>query len=108
LLAIKKLEFLALDEKKFPCVRLMRECFQLGEGLPAAMNGINEVFVKHLLAEKISFWQVMQGYLLWMKLVKDQITKTTCPPFLKKINSLEDALLANEWGMDSFSKIRIP
>lgn len=108
LLNFQKLEFFPLDNDKFPCVALMRECFCLGEGLPAAMNGINEVFVQSLLAEKISFYQAMQGYNLWMELVKKTLTKPTYPPFLKKVNSLQDALQANEWGMNSFSKLHFP
>ena len=105
-LTLEQLEFLPLDEEKFPCVALMRECFLLGEGLPAAMNGINEVFVQSLLAEKISFSQLMQGYSFWMTYVRDVVASTHCPPFLKKLHSLQDALQANQWGMDTFSKIK--
>lgn len=108
LLELKKLEFFPLEQEKFPCVELMRQCTKLGEGLPAAMNGVNEVFIKSLLSEKISFYQVMQGYNLWMTLVRDTIEKKNCPPFLKAIYHLEDALQANEWGMNSFSQLRLP
>ena len=108
LLELKTLEFLPLEEDKFPCVALMRQCTKLGEGLPAAMNGINEVFIKSLLSEKISFYQVMQGYNLWMDFVKNILEKPNCPPFLKSIYCLADALQANNWGMNSFSQLRLP
>ena len=99
----KKLEFLPLEEEKFPCVKIMKECFALGEGFCSAMNGINEVFVRFFLEEKISFSQMMQGFLHWIEKAKELALANHCPPFLKTIDNLEDALTANEWGMD-FSK----
>jgi 1-deoxy-D-xylulose-5-phosphate reductoisomerase len=49
------LEFHALDEKRFPSVRLAREAARAGHGRPAVLNAANEEAVSAFLAGEIPF-----------------------------------------------------
>jgi 1-deoxy-D-xylulose-5-phosphate reductoisomerase len=49
------LEFHALDEERFPSVRLAREAAAAGSGRPAALNAANEEAVSAFLAGEIPF-----------------------------------------------------
>jgi 1-deoxy-D-xylulose-5-phosphate reductoisomerase len=49
------LEFHALDEKRFPSVRLAREAGKAGRGRPAVLNAANEEAVSAFLAGEIPF-----------------------------------------------------
>ena len=56
----------------------------LGEGIPAAFNGINEVFVQKLAADELSFQQALQGYLKWSEFLKKEIQKNIFSSLFKK------------------------
>ena len=99
-----KLEFFPLDEKKFPAVKFIKECFQWGEGFAAAMNGVNEALVKLFLDEKIQFFSIFDFLAKWMEEVRGLQSKAKCPSFLKQTKNLEDALAANQWGLDYIRK----
>src|SRR4029077_3139585 len=49
------LEFHALDETRFPAVRLAREAARAGHGRPAVLNAANEEAVSAFLAGEIPF-----------------------------------------------------
>jgi len=49
------LEFLPLDEAKFPSVALARAALASGESAPAVFNGANEVAVRAFLDERLPF-----------------------------------------------------
>ena len=59
----KSLTFLATDEQRFPCLRLIREAAAAGGTMPAVVNAADEVAVAAFLAGKISFagiWRVIE------------------------------------------------
>jgi len=78
---VKKLEFFAVDEKKFPAVNICREALETDGSAPAVLNAANEVAVERFLRGEISF---------------DQITKIVAKTLDKishrKVKSVEDAL----------------
>src|SRR5947207_6911848 len=49
------LEFHALDEQRFPAVRLAREAASAGQGRPAVLNAANEEAVSRVLAGELAF-----------------------------------------------------
>ena len=78
---VKKLEFFAVDEKKFPAVKICREALETDGSAPAVLNAANEVAVERFLRGEVSF---------------DQITKIVAKTLDKishrKVKSVEDAL----------------
>ena len=78
---VKKLEFFAVDEKKFPAVKICREALETDGSAPAVLNAANEIAVERFLRGEISF---------------DQITKIVAKTLDKishrKVKSVEDAL----------------
>ena len=55
LMASPSLTFEPPDEDTFPCLRLAKQAYKSGGGLPAVMNAANEVAVAAFLQEKLPF-----------------------------------------------------
>jgi 1-deoxy-D-xylulose-5-phosphate reductoisomerase len=55
LVALKKLEFFEVEPERYPAVELAQEALRQGGGMPAVVNGANEVAVAAFLQGKISF-----------------------------------------------------
>jgi len=55
------LEFHALDEKRFPAVRLARDAAHAGGGRPAVLNAANEEAVNAFLAREIPFTGIIRA-----------------------------------------------
>ncbi|MEO8276673.1 MAG: 1-deoxy-D-xylulose-5-phosphate reductoisomerase [Thermoanaerobaculia bacterium] len=53
------LEFLPLDEVRFPAVRMARAALAAGESAPAVLNAANEVAVHAFLAETIGYSDIL-------------------------------------------------
>jgi 1-deoxy-D-xylulose-5-phosphate reductoisomerase len=60
LVAVGRLEFFALDPRRYPAVALARETLAAGGGAPAILNAANEVAVEAFLEGKISFPGIVQ------------------------------------------------
>jgi 1-deoxy-D-xylulose-5-phosphate reductoisomerase len=52
---VEALEFLPVDERKFPLFSLARTVLEEGESLPVALNAANEVFVEAFLGGRVRF-----------------------------------------------------
>ncbi len=52
---VRSLEFYAVDEKRFPLIRLARQALQTEKSLPVALNAANEVAVGAFLNRNIDF-----------------------------------------------------
>jgi 1-deoxy-D-xylulose-5-phosphate reductoisomerase len=59
LVALSRLDFFALDPKRYPAVDLARAALAEGGGAPAVLNAANEVAVAAFLAGKISFPEIV-------------------------------------------------
>ena len=59
LVAVKKLEFFDVEPERYPAVELAQEALRQGGGMPAVVNGANEVAVAAFLAGKISFPEIV-------------------------------------------------
>lgn len=59
LAAFGALEFLPLDDAKFPAVALARAALAAGESAPAVFNAANEVAVRAFLEERLTFPEIV-------------------------------------------------
>jgi 1-deoxy-D-xylulose-5-phosphate reductoisomerase len=59
LAAIGKLQFEAIDEKRFPATRVAREALMAGGAAPAILNAANEVAVAAFLGGRIGFLDIV-------------------------------------------------
>lgn len=82
---IQKLSFYEPDYKTFRCMTLCKEAFKAGGTAPAIANAANEEAVKLFLNGEISFLDI-----------PDLIEKALEKIESKKINSLEDIILADK------------
>jgi len=55
---LSKLDFLAPDRDRFPCLHLAEESLRQGKTMPAVLNAANEVAVDAFLKQQISFGQI--------------------------------------------------
>jgi 1-deoxy-D-xylulose-5-phosphate reductoisomerase len=82
------LEFHALDEKRFPSVRLAREAARAGHGRPAVLNAANEEAVSAFLAGEIPFSGIVRA----VELALDAFPGCG--------EELQDILEADRWGRE--------
>jgi 1-deoxy-D-xylulose-5-phosphate reductoisomerase len=82
------LEFHALDEKRFPSVRLAREAGAAGHGRPAVLNAANEEAVSAFLAGKIPFSGIVRT------------VEQALAAFQGGGDTLQDILEADRWARE--------
>jgi len=59
LVQLKKLEFFEVESERYPAVDLALDALRQGGGMPAVLNGANEVAVAAFLQGKISFPEIV-------------------------------------------------
>jgi 1-deoxy-D-xylulose-5-phosphate reductoisomerase len=82
------LEFHALDEKRFPSVRLAREAARAGRGRPAVLNAANEEAVSAFLAGEIPFSGIVRA------------VESALAAFPGGGDTLQDILEADRWARE--------
>ncbi|MEK3882174.1 1-deoxy-D-xylulose-5-phosphate reductoisomerase [Paenibacillus sp. PL2-23] len=55
---IGKLHFRAMDEERYPCLRMAYACGRMGQSAPAVYNAANEVAVARFLNDEITFLDI--------------------------------------------------
>jgi 1-deoxy-D-xylulose-5-phosphate reductoisomerase len=81
------LRFMKPDTRKFRCLELALRAAQIGESMPAVLNGANEVAVEFFLQGRIGFLQI--PFLI-------EKTMETHTPFA--VNSIEKVMEADAWA----------
>ena len=99
--ALGRLTFEKPDLERFGCLKLAFEALRLGGGAPAALSGANEEVVADFLAEKIHFTEIPKRLAALMVQLSKAVADPKGPPFLRRIESLNDALAADAWGRQS-------
>ena len=66
---LNKLTFYKVDVKKFPSIKLINKCLNLGNLAPTIINASNEVLVKLFLTKKIGFLDIVSTI---NKIIKDK------------------------------------
>ncbi|MFC1667835.1 1-deoxy-D-xylulose-5-phosphate reductoisomerase [Chlamydiota bacterium] len=84
---INRLEFIKPDEEKFPALGLAYEVDKAGGTMAAVMNAANEVAVDRFLKREISFLEIID--------IIKKVIKIHKP---KKIQSIEDVMLSDNWA----------
>jgi len=88
---IEKLEFLEVDKKKFPAIRL-KPILDKHISLPIVINAANEIFVDQFLKKNISFYSIINCLFI---LLKDPKLKKYA---IKKPVNLKTILLVDNWA----------
>jgi len=87
---IGTLTFQKPDLKKFPCLDLALQAGEIGQSMPAVMNGANEIAVDAFLNGKIGFLQIP------MLIRRTMEAHRTSP-----INSIEKVMETDSWARDT-------
>ena len=84
---INKLTFFEPDFDTFEAINICKNAIILGETLPAAINGANEVAVELFLENKISFLEIIN------------LVKMMCNEYKNKpLNTIKDVIFADQWA----------
>jgi 1-deoxy-D-xylulose-5-phosphate reductoisomerase len=81
------LEFLPLDDRRFPAVRMAREALAAGESAPAVLNAANEVAVHAFLDDRIGYPDILAI-----------VTEVLAAHDAEALSGLEAALAWDRWG----------
>ncbi len=94
-----KLHFEPVVWEKFPCLEMAISAANLGGAAPAVLNGANEAVVAAYLEERIHFLEIA-GILkkVLEQLCLSQKSQENHYPFLHHIQTIDDALKADNWG----------
>lgn len=87
LAAVKKLEFLSPNIRKFRCLQLAYRALEEGETMPAVLNAANEIAVAAFLSRRIGFTDI------------PRVTEKTMDLFNPApLSTIEDVLWADGWA----------
>ena len=89
---LNKLTFQKVNSKKFPSVKLINKCLNLGFSTPIIVNASNEVLVSQFLKGKIGFLDIVS---IINKILKDKDFKFYAK---KKPKSLKDIKITDNWS----------
>jgi len=90
--ALNKLSFHKVNSKKFPSVKLIDKCLNLGFSTPIIVNASNEVLVSQFLKGKIGFLDIVSTI---NKILKDKDFKFYAK---RKPKSLKDIKTTDNWA----------
>jgi 1-deoxy-D-xylulose-5-phosphate reductoisomerase len=93
---IGMLSFERPDFKRFKCLELAFKAVEIGESLPAVLNGANEIAVKFFLDGKINFLQIP---ILIEKTMKAHKTFS--------IENIENVMEADSWARNAASNLML-
>jgi 1-deoxy-D-xylulose-5-phosphate reductoisomerase len=88
------LEFLPLDNRRFPAVELARASLAAGESAPAVLNAVNEVAVHAFLDGEIGYPEIVATI--------SEVLASHCPEALA---DLDAALEWDRWGRERASEV---
>ena len=103
--SIKALHFEAIDHKRFPCLSISIKAAKQGGGAPAVLNGANEEVVASFLEGNINFLDISKTLYSVMQQFYKTISLPEVPSFLKSIQTIEDAVKADQWGREQAMKM---
>ncbi|HXG59547.1 MAG TPA: 1-deoxy-D-xylulose-5-phosphate reductoisomerase [Thermoanaerobaculia bacterium] len=99
LTAIRSLEFLPVDPRRFPAVALAYGACRAGGSMPAVLNAANEVAVERFLAGELPFTGIVEI----VARVLDRHAAEVAP-----ITTVEDALAWDAWARNEARRIAVP
>tara|TARA_E500000075_G_scaffold115872_1_gene112929 strand:- start:21 stop:581 length:561 start_codon:yes stop_codon:yes gene_type:complete len=97
---IGSLNFSSVEPTRYPCLKLAIDAARMDRSVPAVLNGANEAVVESYLKGHLHFVEIA-------KLLQDVMSgyqrisqKPDCPSYLRDIQTLEDAVKADQWGRE--------
>jgi 1-deoxy-D-xylulose-5-phosphate reductoisomerase len=96
LAAIRSLDFLEVDELRFPAVRLAYDACRTGGSMPAVLNAANEIAVEYFLEGALPFVSIVET----VRRTIYRHAKSVSP-----VKTLEDAVLWDDWGRNAAREI---
>jgi 1-deoxy-D-xylulose-5-phosphate reductoisomerase len=97
---VGRLDFAEVSRERYPCFFLALEALRQGGGMPAALNGANEVVVQAYLDDAFSFPAIAGILGRVMDRLTAAQTAPDAPPFLRHIATVDDAIRADRLGRD--------
>ncbi len=95
---IEDLNFLKVDEKRFPIIKIIPKLNQY-QSTPIIINAVNEILIDHFLKRKISFNSISK-YLF--KVLKDKNYKKYA---IKNSKNLKNIYMIDQWSKDKILEI---
>ena len=89
---LNKMSFENVDTKKFPSVKFIDKCLNLGHSSPTIVNAANEVLVELFLKRKIGFLDIVKNI---NKIFKDKEFKKYAK---RKPKSVKDIIIIDNWA----------
>jgi len=89
---LSKLSFQNVNKKRFPSVKLVSKCLELGLSTPIIVNAANEVLVGLFLTKKIGFLSIVK---IINKIFRDKDFKKYAR---RKPKSIKDILITDNWA----------
>ena len=87
LVALSRLDFLALEERRYPAVRLAYDALRAGGSAPAVLNAANEVAVAAFLSGDIPFVAIVE-----------LVGRVLASHAVSAVDSVDAALFADAWA----------
>ena len=98
---VGRLDFAAVEARRYPALGLAMEALNLGGGAPAVLNGANEEVVGAYLADGFPFLDISRILTEVMGHLRHTWSTPTAPGYLKAVLAVEDALAADAWGRNA-------
>ena len=92
--ALSKLTFEPPDYTRFPCLQLAKDAMDIGQTMPAVLNGANEIAVEAFLDEQIPYKDIPE--MIRMAMQNHDARPITC---------IEDVLEADRWAREETRKL---
>ena len=89
---LNKLSFQSVNTKRFPSIKLINKCLNLGFLAPTIVNASNEVLVSLFLTKKISFLNIVKTI---NKIIRDKDFKKYAR---RKPESIKDIQITDNWA----------
>jgi 1-deoxy-D-xylulose-5-phosphate reductoisomerase len=98
---VGQLDFAEVDSKKYPCLGLALKALAMGGCAPAVLNGANEEVVAAYLGGAFQFTEIAAILEKVMSRLESTLGQPEAPKCLGAIATVDDAVLADQWGRDS-------
>ena len=101
---IGSLNFTSVEPTRYPCLELAIDAARMDRSVPAVLNGANEAVVESYLKGHLHFVEIAKLLQDVMSGYQSISQKPDCPSYLRDIQTLEDAVKADQWGRGKPSK----
>jgi len=92
--ALSKLTFEPPDFTRFPCLQLAHDAMEIGQTMPAVLNGANEIAVQAFLEEQIPYKDISE-------IIRTAMNNHNT----RSITCIEDVLEADRWAREETRKL---